>query len=302
MTTEPRDDLEPEQREDREASVAPDPDPVREPDHGVVPVPDPAPEPEPEPEPEDAGPESDPAGGAIPLEGDVLGGGGEPCPNCGAPVPGDSDLVCVRCGFDFSKLRVHETRTGRPVEVSDEGEDTADALPIIGPGRGGMLLPQFIAGAGAIILVLGYLLGARGLFPLLEPDPDTGAVASATFGQRIAGLGRGLALIVVWSAGTCGALVIVGSLNARPIGPAVLGLFRVLAIVVLVRLLTFIDLGSRSIELGLEIALQVAAFVGLVMAFIGLRLHDALVTCAITLLLIVGVWALGLLITAVGVA
>jgi hypothetical protein len=214
----------------------------------------------------------------------------EPCPNCGAPLHGGEALVCLRCGFDLKTLDVIETETG-----VDEHEPETPPAPISTPGRGGPALAGTIVVACLLLLLVGHALGMRGLYPKVEPGLT---IANA---ERVASAGRAVALVGVWTLGALGALVALTVLVARPLGDVRLVLLRLAAIVVVVRLVTVIDLGPAPLEISVEMVLQAGLFGLGLLAFFAISLHDALVTMAMTIIAVVGIWLLGVVVTTIGV-
>lgn len=204
----------------------------------------------------------------------------EVCPNCGAPLPGDETLICLRCGFNLKTLKVIKTATGETTE-SEEAE--VEVPPVSGPGQGGLLLPQIMAAASALVISVGYLSGAEGLF-LGDTNPG--------FGARVVGLVGGLLLIALWSAAGLGGLGFLARfVMLRKLGDLRLAAVRMLAITATMRLLAFIDppqepLWLKWLELLLEFIGQAAVFVGLVMYFYVLNVRNALITGIAAILMV----------------
>ncbi len=220
----------------------------------------------------------------VEAEAEAVGPAGtiEVCPNCGAALPGDETLICLRCGFNLKTLKVIQTATG---ETSESEEAEVEAPAISGPGQGGLLLPQIMAAASALVISVGYLSGAEGLFIV---DTDT----SPGFGRRVVGLVGGLLLIALWSAAGLGGLGFLARFVVlRKLGDLRLAAVRMLAITATMRLLSFIDppqepLSLKWLELLLEFIGQAAVFVGLAMYFYVLNVRNALITGIAAILMV----------------
>ncbi len=212
----------------------------------------------------------------VEAEAEAVGPAGtiEVCPNCGATLPGDETLICLRCGFNLKTLKVIQTTTG---ETSESEEAEVEAPAISGPGQGGLLLPQIMAAASALVISVGYLSGAEGLF-----IGDT----SPGFGRRVVGLVGGLLLIALWSAAGLGGLGFLARFVVlRKLGDLRLAAVRMLAITATMRLLAFIDL-PQQLEWTLEFIGQAAVFVGLAMYFYVLNVRNALITGIAAILMV----------------
>src|SRR5262245_21124318 len=110
------------------------------------------------------------------------------CPNCGASMRGAETLVCLRCGFDLKTMRVIQTATGESAIPTAE-EDEELRRPLVEPGMGDLYLPGIMAGLSGLLLLIGFLAGARGLFPQLEAEIASGAHgADITIGDRLQGI------------------------------------------------------------------------------------------------------------------
>ena len=212
-------------------------------------------------------------------------GTAEVCPNCGAPLPGDETLVCLRCGFNLKTLKVIQTATGETTE-SEEAE--VEVPPVSGPGQGGLLLPEIMAAASALLLSVGYVSGARGLFIGDFCDQPPG------FGARVVGLVGGLLLIALWSAAGLGGLGFLARFVVlRKLGDLRLAAVRMLAIIATMRLLAFMDLPQRLQWLAwtLEFIGQAVVFVGLAMYFFMLNVRNALIMGIAAILMVLALLA-----------
>jgi len=245
-----------------------------------------------DPQPLDVEPDEDEQGDHLPDPDDARAAGPagtiEVCPNCGAPLPGDETLICLRCGFNLKTLKVINTATGETTE-SEEAE--VEVPPVSGPGQGGLLVPQIMAAASALLLSVGYVSGAPGLFIGDSCDQPPG------FGARVIGLVGGLLLIALWSAAGLGGLGFLARfVMLRKLGDLRLVAVRMLAITATMRLLAFIDppqepLWLKWLELLLEFIGQAAVFVGLAMYFYVLNVRNALITGIAAILMVLALLA-----------
>jgi hypothetical protein len=226
--------------------------------------------------------------GPLPLEEEQI----EPCPNCGAPMHGEG-LVCLRCGFNLETLEVHEVETG-----TEEIEPEIPPEPITRKGRGGLIAPAIVAIGGLLVILTGAALGWHGLYPTFDPELAKPIEAP----ERVREAARAIALVGIWSLGALGALVALAGLAARPLGDVRLAAARVLGIVVAVRLISLIDLGPAPLEITVEIILQAALFALLIVAAFAMGLRDALVTVAMTIIGVAGLWVIARIITTIGIA
>ncbi|MFO0875538.1 MAG: zinc ribbon domain-containing protein [Phycisphaerales bacterium] len=55
-----------------------------------------------------------------------LAPGDEPCPNCGAPLPDATAVLCTQCGYDLAAAKARRTVLGRPIELSPEAAKAAE--------------------------------------------------------------------------------------------------------------------------------------------------------------------------------
>ncbi len=242
-----------------------------------------------DPHPLEIGPAADEQGDRLPDPDDAKAAGAEGtievCPNCGAPLPGDETLVCLRCGFNLKTLKVIQTATG---ETTESEEAVVEVPPVSGPGQGGLLLPQIMAAASALVISVGYLSGAEGLF-IGDTNPG--------FWERVVGLVGGLLLIALWSAAGLGGLGFLARFVVlRKLGDLRLAAVRMLAITATMRLLAFIDppqdpILLKWLELLLEFIGQAAVFVGLAMYFYVLNVRNALFTGIAAILMVLALLA-----------
>lgn len=226
---------------------------------------------------------------AVPVE-DV-----EHCPSCGAPMPERDAIVCLRCGYDLKSLRVTRTALGE-VEVGEDDEDDAEKKPIAqsGRGRGDWWLPLVIGGVSGVILVIGYLSGALGLFPAIAATGSAEVPAVVPLGERFVGLLRFFVLSTILAGCGIAGLFLLAQTLDRPMGDLKLVAARVLGIVLTVRLVTFLSLpGPNWFEWMTEAVLQAAGFIGLSIFLFAIKPRDGAVMGGFALLTFVGIWLVG---------
>ena len=216
------------------------------------------------------------------------------CPNCASPLGGVDTIVCLRCGFDMKTLKVIKVETGETtIPDADEPEQ---AEPLCVPGVGGMGLPAVMAGASLVLLTMGYLSGARGLFTV--PADETVGLG--------AGLG-GLTGMLVRTGGLTlagmGGLSVLAHMIDRRVGDMKLAAVRLLGIFAALGLLTFFNLESSALEWTMEAIFQAVIFVGLASVLFRLGIRDAATLMGVTvfsviILLLVSalvLWSAGML-------
>ncbi len=213
------------------------------------------------------------------------------CPNCGATMRQGNLLVCLRCGFDLKTLRVLETQTGEEIQEEDEEEPPE---PLCQPGRGDFWVPGIVAGISVLLISIGYLAGADGLFNLKSDDGfpiDPAAV------QRFGQWGVYLATLVLGSLCGLAGVFVVSRLNETTFGDWRLGSLRIVAVFATLWLSKFLDLGDGFVELSAEWILHAGIFVGLSMFFFRLTPRDGATAGLSALLLAVVFWGLAAIIT-----
>lgn len=204
------------------------------------------------------------------------------CPNCGASMAATDTLLCLRCGFDLKTLKVIKTVTGEAAKVEQDEQDEQEdeeAPPISAPGRGELWLPGAVAIASLLILSIGYLSAARGLFT----DADAIGV-----GWRLMGLLNVAASTAVLTFAGLGGLFVVATILQRPLGDVKLAAARMLGIVAAIALLRFVNVEIAAWEWTFELASQAVAFIGLAMAMFRLSVRDAATVLGVTVLAVVG--------------
>lgn len=212
------------------------------------------------------------------------------CPNCGASMRGSDTLLCLRCGFDLKTLKVIKTVTGEAAKVEQDEQDEQEdeeAPPISAPGRGELWLPGAVAIASLLILSIGYLSAAGGLFA----DADAIGV-----GMRLMGLLNVLVRTAVLSLAGLGGLFVLAHMLHKPLGDVKLAAVRMLGIVAAIALLTFINVEIPAWEWTFELTSQAVAFIGLGMAMFRLRVRDAATLLGVTVLAVVGLLMVSVLV------
>lgn len=204
------------------------------------------------------------------------------CPNCGAVLPDGHSLLCLRCGFDLKTNQVVTTRTG-VVEVS-----AAEAGPMVEPalgakGRGEQWLPLGLAAVSVVVMFVGYLAGAKGLF--VGPEEPT-------VGLRLLGLSRYLVLTLLCGVCGIGALVAFAWVHARPFGDIQLAFARMLGIVATMMVVTLLPISPRALEMSVELLLMAAVFAILAIFFYRLDWKGAGWLLAILVMAFGGLWVL----------
>ena len=195
------------------------------------------------------------------------------CPNCGKAMGKTRNLICLKCGFDLKTMKVIETKTG---ETTIEEIETENKKPkrVSRRGRGDHWLPGGLAGFSAVFILIGYAIGAAGLFP------------GETVG-RFRGFFEEIGLMVIWSVCGLGGLYCFARLQERPVGRWQLAVTRIAGIITTMRLATFLDI-TRVLEWPLEATLQIAIATSLLIFFFRIKPRDAgmLIVIAILIFLI----------------
>lgn len=222
------------------------------------------------------------------------------CPSCGATMRGIDNLVCIRCGFDLKTMRHVQTKTGE-IDAAEIAAQQSELQPLIKRGNGDLWLPTILAALAGIVLLIGYLAGARALFPNAVTTNETGqAMINVTAGMRFNAILK--TLIIIGMIGACGigALAFTAYLNgmrlARNWDDLKLGAIRMLAIVVTMRLTSFIALPNRALEWTAEAIVQLAIFAGLSLALFRLKPGDAPIMTGAAVILFVMLWLAGQLV------
>lgn len=207
------------------------------------------------------------------------------CPNCGAGMRTSGTLVCMRCGFDLKSLRVIETVTGESTEVAPDDESPPVRAPISPGDPDELWLPAGIGGLGIVVLGVGYLAGAAGLF-------GAGDEALATIGaaDRLWGLLRFVLLAAMLTACGLGGLYVVARLLETTIGDLKLAALRMAAAVLTARLCTFLRFDGRTVEWVVETAGQAAIFLAVSMLLFRMNRRNTLILGVATAIIFAVMW------------
>jgi hypothetical protein len=221
------------------------------------------------------------------------------CPNCGAPMRTGDTLVCMRCGFDLKTMTVVKTKTGE-VEAKPEAEP---ADPLVKRHAMEPWLPISLAGVAALILLIGYLVGATGLFPAVQAEA-TAEVAGepplpVTIGlaDRMLGVARFPVRLGLWTLCGLGAVAAAAWVFGRPVGDVALAFWRMLAAVAVARLAGFVDLTSKPLEWFVEAVIQAGAFFLLVMGLFRFRPRNAGTIVGLTIVVFAILYGIARLVT-----
>jgi hypothetical protein len=208
------------------------------------------------------------------------------CPNCGASMRGADTLVCLRCGFDLKTMRVIKTATGEttaPVETDEQA-----GRPLVEPGMGDLWLPGALAGISGLLLLIGYLAGARGLFPQLDAEAEIGVT------KRFEGILQLIVLLGMWTAcGLAGLIFLANMLGKRTVkdlSDFKLAAMRMLGIVTAAHFVAFINFSSAPVEFVVEAILHLAIFAGLSILLFRLKPRDGLTLTGASLVAFFVLW------------
>lgn len=224
----------------------------------------------------------------------LVGEGVTECPSCGAPMPGEDEVVCLRCGFDLTQNRQINTETGvKEVHPDDieppEGEEEQEKPVITPPGMGDLQAPAIAAGVAFLILTIFFLIGWHGLFKdAFYQNGDGDKVRDIPeFSARIAQLMRFYIVTLVIAASVWAGLHFSARLERRNVGDNALAAMRCLAIVAVCQLVLLLPqpFGWWGPEVILELALRAGALLGLLLMIFNLVLREALVVGAAALLI-----------------
>lgn len=216
------------------------------------------------------------------------------CPNCGSTMRESDTLVCMRCGFDLKTLQVLKTTTGEvTIEELEEDEEVVKQ-PLCVPGRGDIKIPLIVLAANAVLITIGYLIGADGLFSFAT---DEGLSIKPDAAQRFAAWGFYLALLVLGTGCGLVGLFTVSKLNEVPFGDVKLASARMAAITATMWLVKFLSLGYGFIENITEWILQGGIFVGLSMLLFKLIPRDAAIAGLASLIVAFIFWVIATVLT-----
>lgn len=193
------------------------------------------------------------------------------CPNCGKAMGKTRNLICLKCGFDLKTMKVIETKTGETTVEEVEAENEKPK-PVSRRGRGDLWLPGGLAGFSTVFMLIGYAIGAAGLFP-------------GESVRRIQGFFQEMGLLVIWSVCGLGGVYCFARLQERPMGHWQLVVTRVVGIVCTMRLATFFDVTTGSVEWTLEAILQIGIVTLTSIFFFRLKPRDAGMLIIISILI-----------------
>ena len=214
------------------------------------------------------------------------------CPNCGANMA-TGVIVCLRCGYDLKSLKVLKTVSGGTVEAPEpeeaDPEEPEARPPLCEAGRGDLLLPASVAVVCGLLLAIGYLMGADGLYAATR---EAGEQVAATpgLGDRFVALIQFLFRVAVLAACGFGALAVLAKLLERTLGDLTLASVRIVGAVTAARLATFVDIAWRPLEWVVEVLLQMVVFFLLARFLLRLTARDGLMLTVATVVMYVAVW------------
>jgi hypothetical protein len=219
------------------------------------------------------------------------------CPNCGASMGSTGEIVCMRCGFDLKTMKQVKVQTG-VVEVEHEGSmpdgtPVDQRKPLVTPGHmgglGGTRLPLIVAGACALLLLIAYLAGVRGVF---LPNPEK----ELTFGMKSMGALRMLITSGMLALCGLGSLWFLSFLLSMRLGDWALAAARMLGIVMVMQLVTLMNFAGNGLEWTIESILQAGVFAGLSILAFGIKPKDTPTllggTVILYVLLQLGAWVI----------
>jgi hypothetical protein len=213
------------------------------------------------------------------------------CPNCGAPMRSIDEVVCLRCGFDLKTMKQVKVATG-VVEVDREqvgavvDENEIVRKPIVTPGRGDTTVPLIMAGVAGLILILGYLGGASGLFPpIVNSAGEFITDIDPTFRTRMLRLLEFIISDAMWTACALGSLAFLAFLLSMRFDNIGLAAARMLGIVTVAHLVTFLNLPNNALESICELIVGAGVFVGLSIVLFGLKPKDTPILLGSTVIL-----------------
>lgn len=237
----------------------------------------------------------------IPLEqSDDAAAETETCPQCSGGMKKEQ-LVCLRCGYNLRELKTATTKVMKaPVDAdgSDEegdAKESGEAHPLVRLHWFDPWGSISVAGASALVLLIGYLMGAYGLFPEVAlaaaKAAETGAAEpSVAFVERISAVARFIVLALLWTGCGLAGLFLLAQILNRAFGELGAAALRMAAIVTSMRLVTFINLSSPPWERLLEFALQVAIFFTLTLLLFRLSPRNAGIVSIIAIFAFLLLW------------
>lgn len=237
----------------------------------------------------------------IPLEQtDDAAAETESCPQCGGGMK-QEQLVCLRCGYNIRELKTATTKVmtapaeGESADEEDEAAEAGTALPLVRVQWFDPWGSIAVAGASTLILLIGYLAGAQGLFPEAALAISQAAEAGTTeptvaFVERVSAVARFIVLALLWTGCGLAGLFLLAQILNRAFGELATAALRMAAIVTSMRLVTFINLSSPPWERLLEFTLQVAAFFTLTLLLFHLSPRNAGIVSIIAIFAFLLLW------------
>ena len=205
---------------------------------------------------------------------------------------GADTLVCLRCGFDLKTMRIIKTATGETAAPAEHDEELS--RPLVEPGMGDLWLPGGLAGICGLFLLIGYLAGARGLFPQIEAAIAAGQQSEIKIGDRFNGILQLIVLLGMWTAcGLAGLIFLANMLGKRTVkdlSDFKLAAVRMLGIVTAAHFVAFINFSSAPVEFVVEAILHLAIFAGLSMLLFRLKPRDGLTLTGAALVAFFALW------------
>jgi len=221
------------------------------------------------------------------------------CPNCGAPMPGDDEVVCIRCGFNLTRMSAVNVETGEIIvdesgkPVTGEEVEEEPKPPLCIAGKGGLIAPAIIAGACVLFVTIFYFAGWHGVYKtdadglFWNAESERYSLTSPTFLSRIGAVVRYWAFTMIVAASVVGGLSFIGFIEKRKVGEMNLALLRSLAIVAassLAILIGFPDtIGWAIVETSLQLIAMACVFVLLAWFFFEFTLREAGVLSGVAL-------------------
>ena len=232
------------------------------------------------------------------------------CPKCGGTKQ-TAKGICLRCGEVEAEdtSSAHATSTGDDArattgsaagvdgDVAAEEDDDDAERPLAIARSSDEWLPWVVAGAAALALMVGFVVGARGLFPL-HTDPQT----AVSWWPRLSAVIRLPVFAAAWTVCAFAALMTVAWMEDRPIGVWTVAARRLLAMVLVSQLVTFLWLPWKGVAFAAELIVQLALFAALALLMFRLSMRYALYLTLATVLYGVGAivlaqfvaWAMGI--------
>ena len=231
------------------------------------------------------------------------------CPKCGGTKL-TAKGICLRCGeveaedagSAHAKIvgdDAHATSASAAGVDSDGAADEDDDAerPLVIARSSDEWLPWVLAGAAALALMVGFAVGARGLFPL-HTDPQT----AVSWWPRLSAVIRLPVFAAAWTVCAFAALMTVAWMEDRPIGVWTVAARRLLAMVLVSQLITFLWLPWKGVAFAAELIAQLAFFAALALLMFRLTMRSALYLTLATVLYGVGAivlaqfvaWAMGI--------